>query len=107
MQSPSKRRPPPKLSSDLAPSARDSTCWLRKRQACVSFHSPRSRPAHDRVEVSLSLADWQVTSTYPMTTLSSDGDRKRLWWWIKVQRGGIVQDLMNGVEADGLFFEMV
>ncbi|WWC60455.1 uncharacterized protein I303_103027 [Kwoniella dejecticola CBS 10117] len=59
------------------------------------------------LEVSLSIADWTVTSAYPMTSLLPDGGRHKLRWFLKVQPGGIVEDMLTGTQSNGLFMEMI
>lgn len=59
------------------------------------------------MEVSLSVQDWQITSAYPMTSLLPEGGRQRLRWFLKVNPGGAVEDLLTGTEAKGLFVEML
>jgi hypothetical protein len=55
----------------------------------------------------LTVQDWQVTSAYPMTSLFPEGGGHRLRWFLKVNKGGTVQDLLTGTEANGLFVEML
>nr|XP_019050516.1 hypothetical protein I302_00951 [Kwoniella bestiolae CBS 10118]OCF29446.1 hypothetical protein I302_00951 [Kwoniella bestiolae CBS 10118] len=65
-------------------------------------------PAEEKsLEVSLSIADWTVTSAYPMTSLLPDGARQKLRWFLKVQPGGIVEDMLTGTQSNGLFMEMI
>ncbi|WWC68494.1 uncharacterized protein I206_102423 [Kwoniella pini CBS 10737] len=59
------------------------------------------------LEVSLSIADWTVTSAYPMTSLLPDGARHKLRWFLKVQPGGVVEDMLTGTQSNGLFMEMI
>ena len=42
-----------------------------------------------------------------MTSLIPEGTRQRLWWFLKVNPGGAVEDLLTGTEAKGLFIEML
>ncbi|KAK6907483.1 hypothetical protein I203_101477 [Kwoniella mangroviensis CBS 8507] len=64
-------------------------------------------PEEKSLEVSLSIADWTVTSAYPMTSLLPDGARQKLRWFLKVQPGGIVEDMLTGTQSNGLFMEMI
>ncbi|OCF38280.1 hypothetical protein I317_07960 [Kwoniella heveanensis CBS 569] len=64
-------------------------------------------PEEKSLEVSLSLADWTVTAAYPMTSLIPDGGRQKLRWFLKVQPGGIVEDMLTGTMSNGLFIEML
>jgi hypothetical protein len=42
-----------------------------------------------------------------MTSLLPEGTRQRLRWFLKVNPGGAVEDLLTGTEAKGLFVEML
>lgn len=42
-----------------------------------------------------------------MTSLLPEGGRQRLRWFLKVNPGGAVEDLLTGTEAKGLFVEML
>lgn len=42
-----------------------------------------------------------------MTSLIPEGTRQRLRWFLKVNPGGSVEDLLTGTEAKGLFVEML
>lgn len=42
-----------------------------------------------------------------MTSLIPDGTRMKLRWFLKVKPGGVVEDLLTGTEAQGLFVEML
>ncbi|KAL7424614.1 hypothetical protein Q5752_000298 [Cryptotrichosporon argae] len=64
-------------------------------------------PEEQSMEVTLSVADWTVTTAYPMTALVPDGARQKLRWFLRVKPGGAVEDLLTGTEASGLFVEMV
>ncbi|KAK1927856.1 hypothetical protein DB88DRAFT_479560 [Papiliotrema laurentii] len=64
-------------------------------------------PEEKSLEVSLSVADWQVVAAYPMTSLIPDNGRQKLRWFIRVRPGGIVEDLLTGTEASGLFVELL
>ncbi|ORX35265.1 hypothetical protein BD324DRAFT_652404 [Kockovaella imperatae] len=64
-------------------------------------------PEERSLEVSISIADWQVLSAYPMTSLLPDDGRQRLRWFLRVKSSGIVEDLLSGTEANGLFFELL
>ena len=60
-----------------------------------------------QLEVSLSVADWQVLAAYPMTSLIPEDGRQRLRWFLRVKPGGIIEDLLTGTEASGLFVELL
>jgi hypothetical protein len=60
-----------------------------------------------QVEVSLSLLDWQVLAAYPVTSLFPDNGRQKVRWFLRVRPGGVIEDLMTGTEASGLFVEML
>ena len=53
------------------------------------------------------MADWQVVAAYPMTSLIPDNGRQKLRWFIRVRPGGIVEGLLTGTEASGLFVELL
>lgn len=53
------------------------------------------------------MAGWQVTSAYPLTKLRTEGGRTRVQWFLSVGPGGVVQDLLTGAEASGVFLEMM
>ena len=55
----------------------------------------------------MSVADWSVVTAYPMTSLLPDNGRQRLRWFLRVKPGGIVEDLLTGTEASGLFVELL
>ena len=55
----------------------------------------------------MSVLDWTVTAAYPMTALIPDGGRQKLRWFLRVRPGGIIEDLLTGVEASGLFVELL
>ena len=60
-----------------------------------------------QLEVSLSVADWQILAAYPMTSLIPEDGRQRLRWFLRVKPGGIIEDLLTGTEASGLFVELL
>lgn len=60
-----------------------------------------------QLEVSMSVADWSVVTADPMTSLLPDNGRQRLRWFLRVKPGGIVEDLLTGTEASGLFVELL
>ncbi|TXT05520.1 uncharacterized protein COLE_06840 [Cutaneotrichosporon oleaginosum] len=64
-------------------------------------------PEESSLEVHLSLKSWKVTAAYPLVDLRPDGDRTRLRWFLRVKKGGVVEDLLTGAEAHGLFTEML
>ncbi|WWC88037.1 uncharacterized protein L201_002940 [Kwoniella dendrophila CBS 6074] len=64
-------------------------------------------PEEKSLEVSLSVADWTVTSAYPMTSLLPDGARQKLRWFLKVHPKGVVEDMLTGTQTSGLFMEMI
>ncbi|WRT65820.1 uncharacterized protein IL334_002769 [Kwoniella shivajii] len=64
-------------------------------------------PEEKSLEVSLSILDWTVTSAYPITSLLPDGSRQKLRWFLKVQPGGIVEDMLTGTMSSGLYMEMI
>ena len=53
------------------------------------------------------MADWQVLAAYPLTSLVQDGGRQRLRWFLKVNRGGDIEDLLTGTRSSGLFVELL
>lgn len=60
-----------------------------------------------QLEVSYHVADWQVLTAYPMTSLVPDEGKTRLRWFLRVKQGGSVEDLMTGTESSGLFVEFL
>ncbi|GFZ42429.1 hypothetical protein JCM24511_00144 [Saitozyma sp. JCM 24511] len=64
-------------------------------------------PEETSLEVSYHVADWQVLTAYPMTSLVPDEGKTRLRWFLRVKQGGSVEDLMTGTESSGLFVEFL
>lgn len=57
--------------------------------------------------MSISVKGWTVTSAYPTTGLHDEGGRTVMRWFLRVKPGGVVQDLLTGIESGGLFFELL
>ncbi|WWD16391.1 hypothetical protein CI109_100817 [Kwoniella shandongensis] len=84
-----------------------STARLIFRPRSVRPNIEFLHPEEKSLEVSLIITDWTVTATYPMTSLITDGGKHRLRWFLKVQPGAIVEDMLTGTMANGLFLEML
>jgi hypothetical protein len=65
------------------------------------------RLADAQLEVTLSVKDWVVTSTYPLTTIKDDKGRQKIKWFLSVRPNGVVKDLLTYTEASGVFLEMM
>ncbi|KAK8861686.1 hypothetical protein IAR55_002509 [Kwoniella newhampshirensis] len=84
-----------------------STARLIFRPRSVRPNIEFLHPEEKSLEVSLTVSDWTVTATYPMTSLITDAGKHRLRWFLKVQPGGIVEDMLTGTIASGVFLEML
>ena len=55
----------------------------------------------------MSVMDWTAVAAYPMTALIPEEGRQRLRWFLRVRPGGVVEDLLTGTVASGLFVELL
>ena len=59
------------------------------------------------MEVNISVKGWTLTTAYPPVPQVDKGGRKELRWFLRVKPRGVVEDVLSGTEAGGLFFELV
>ncbi|GMK59918.1 hypothetical protein CspeluHIS016_0901350 [Cutaneotrichosporon spelunceum] len=64
-------------------------------------------PEESSLEVNVALKGWMVTTAYPEVVLRPDGGLTRLRWFLRVKKGGVVEDLLTGTESHGLFMELL
>ncbi|BEI86093.1 hypothetical protein CcaverHIS002_0603800 [Cutaneotrichosporon cavernicola] len=64
-------------------------------------------PEESSLEVNVALKGWMVTTAYPEVVLRPDAGFTRLRWFLRVKKGGVVEDLLTGTESHGLFMELL
>ncbi|TYJ55570.1 hypothetical protein B9479_003720 [Cryptococcus floricola] len=104
--------------TQLRPDEVFTRCVPQDKNVCRVMFCPRSirpgikllHPDEKSVEISYSIKDWSLASSYPTTTLNPDHSfkhRKRLRWYIRVHPSGMIEDLLTGTKSSNLFCELV